>query len=182
MSTGHQSMPMPQPTPEPIHRTGSAAGPALGRPGTPSSADSPDAITKLFRHHGLRRTRQRDLLYRQLASTDSHPTAEELFTRARRLDSRLSLATVYNTLETLHDAGLCIRVPCPTGAGPARYDACTTNHVHLAVEGSVLDVPDDLSRKLVNAIDPATLAEIERRTGISIDRLSIQIVGSRKTS
>lgn len=158
-------------------------------PAAPPDTPSPQAprhaqgdLADLFREHGLRRTRQRDLLYRELASTDTHPTAEELFTRARRVDTQLSLATVYNTLETLHNAGLCIRVPCPTGAGPARYDACTTNHVHLAVEGSVIDVPDDLSRKLVNAIDPTTLAEIERRTGVSIDRLSIQIVGSRKSS
>ncbi len=143
---------------------------------------------ELFARHGLRCTRQRELLFEALAGTTAHPTADELYRMvvsqqggttvegASGPESELSLATVYNTLEIFTERGLCRRLPCPRGGGPCRYDADMSEHVHVAlIDGRVIDLPDDLSRKLIGNIPRSVLAEIERRIGIRVSAVSVQV-------
>ena len=56
--------------------------------------------------HGFRWTRQRREVYQVLLQERDHPTATELFLRAKAHIPDISLATVYNCLETLTQAGL----------------------------------------------------------------------------
>ncbi|MEL7484905.1 MAG: Fur family transcriptional regulator [Planctomycetota bacterium] len=132
-----------------------------------------DEVRNLLREHGLRVTRQRETLYNALASTTSHPTADELFGYVREHESGLSLATVYNTLEAFVEAGLCKRIH----AGSAtRYDASTGAHAHVQTsDGRVLDLPEALSRKIQKALDPATLKGIEDELGVSIASISFGV-------
>ena len=49
-------------------------------------------------------------------------------------------------------------------------------HVHAATpEGRWIDLPPDLSERLLNSMDAATLEEIERATGSKIVRVSVQL-------
>src|SRR2546430_13407296 len=57
------------------------------------------------RASGLAVTPQRLAIFRHLASTDRHPSAEELHATVRRELPTLSLATVYKTLDTLATVG-----------------------------------------------------------------------------
>lgn len=125
----------------------------------------------------LRWTRQREELYAALACAAAHPTAEELYQSVRPADPGLSLATVYNTLDALLACGLCRRIPAADGLGPCRYDASTHPHAHVCcTDGRVLDVPEDLSRRMLDAVGQDTVADLERRLGVKVDRVSIQIV------
>lgn len=130
-------------------------------------------IRALLRDHGLRVTRQREMLYAALASTTSHPTADELFGHVSDQQSGLSLATVYNTLEAFVEAGLCTRIH----AGSAtRYDAAIGDHAHVQTsDGRVLDLPQALSRKIQKAIDPAVLKGIEDELGVTIASISFGV-------
>lgn len=140
---------------------------------------TPGEIRELFQRHNLRCTRQRELVYAALAETRSHPTAEELFTSVRAQDDGLSLATVYNTLEAMTGSGLCSRIPCATGAGPCRYDAMTSPHVHVTLaDGRVVDVPEDLSERLLSHVPSDLLAEVGHRLGVRVGRLNVQVVES----
>ena len=57
-----------------------------------------EKLNDFIRRKGLRRTSQRDTIAKAAFSKDEHFTAEELFDRARKLDSETSRATVYRTL------------------------------------------------------------------------------------
>ncbi len=59
-----------------------------------------------FRAAGKRMTHQRRLLLRILAEAGGHLDAREVYDRARQQDPRLSLATVYRTLNSLMEAGV----------------------------------------------------------------------------
>jgi Fur family transcriptional regulator, ferric uptake regulator len=59
-----------------------------------------------FRAAGKRMTNQRRLLLRILAEAGGHLDAREVYERARQHDPRLSLATVYRTLNSLREAGV----------------------------------------------------------------------------
>lgn len=135
-----------------------------------------ERIADRLRHHGVRPTRQRAAVYATLASTDTHPTAEELHTMVRRFEPELSLATVYNTLEALNAAGMCQKLP-PSGTESAwRYDADVSEHVHAATpQGRWVDLPEELSDRLLSSLDQDAVKAIERATGSKVLRVSVQL-------
>ena len=90
--------------------------------------------------HGLRMTDQRRAVYDSLMDQRDHPTAVEVFTRVRGALPAISLATVYNCLETLSECGLVKTVNLERG--PARYCPNLQAHAHFHCEncGTVLDL------------------------------------------
>ncbi len=96
------------------------------------------------RDAGMRMTPQRRAIFEQLSGNREHPTAEEIFRAVRRRHRGLSLATVYNTLETLARLGEVVRHGMGTGA--ERFDPETRPHHHFVCSGcgAVEDVFGDL--------------------------------------
>lgn len=58
---------------------------------------------------GLRMTGQRRIIARVLSEARDHPDVEEVHRRAHRLDSRISISTVYRTLRLFADRGILER-------------------------------------------------------------------------
>ncbi len=81
------------------------------------------------RNAGLRMTRQRLEIFREVAKSNEHPDAETIFKRVRKKMLTVSLDTVYRTLASLEETGLVSRVE--TVAGRARYDANDDTHHHF---------------------------------------------------
>jgi Fe2+ or Zn2+ uptake regulation protein len=137
---------------------------------------STDQARSRLKDHGLKITRQREELLAVLLETDQHPTAEELFEWVRRMQPGLSLATVYNTLESFVRAGLARKIP---GEGAARYDADTSEHVHIHTsDGRVIDVPEAIGRRLLSGLDPALIRQIEAHAGVTIDGCRLSLLGT----
>lgn len=143
--------------------------------------DAPDhttteSIRALFAERKLRCTAQRLAVFETLAATKSHPTAEELRSLVNESGIELSLATVYNTLDAFCDAGIAMRLPSPTGC--CRFDANTDPHVHVMLpeQDAIVDVPVELSRRLLGHVPPDVLREIERSLGIEIETLNIELI------
>ncbi len=134
---------------------------------------------RLFERHDLRCTAQRQALYETLRQCKCHPTAEELHRLVEPESGRISLATVYNTLEALCSAGLARKLP--TTDGCCRYDGDTSPHLHVRFADSdeIADVPEDLSRQLLDRLPHQVIEEIEQRLGIRIDAMNIQLLASR---
>lgn len=133
-------------------------------------------VRALFNRHGLRCTERRLLIYKRLAASDTHPTAEELHDQVRPLCRCVSLATVYNALDAFCRVGLCRRIPC-CGCG-ARYDADLRDHIHItSADGAVHDLPDHLHDDILASLRDGAIGEIERTTGVRIRRVSIELEG-----
>ena len=75
---------------------------------------------------GLRFTPQRQQVYDVLLHKRDHPTAEEVFIRAKRQMPEISHATVYNCLDALVKCGLARQVTLDRGA--TRF--CPNMHEH----------------------------------------------------
>lgn len=101
---------------------------------------------------GQRFTEQRATVYRYLAATDAHPTADEVFLAVRRSLPGISLATVYKSLETLVGCGLAVKLTYSDDS--ARYDGRTDphHHAHCVVCDSVVDIPGMLPEAEVDAL------------------------------
>jgi Fur family iron response transcriptional regulator len=99
------------------------------------------AIERL-RQAGLRPTRQRLALLRVMFDGgDRHLTAEQLHAEAMAAKLRVSLATVYNTLNQFTAAGLLREVVVE--AGRSYFDTNTSDHHHFFFEasGRLQDIP-----------------------------------------
>jgi len=155
----------PQSQPVPERRQLSSTPPALEE-------------TLLLQSRGLRPTPHRVAVLAALRSVRSHPTAEQLHRLVVESDGAMSLATVYNTLQALCRAGLCHQVA--TTGQSARYDAGVHDHVHFrdAKSGRIVDVPETLSRRMLESISPEVLQEIGRLFNGSVESINIQVVGS----
>ncbi len=104
-------------------------------------------------HNGHRHTPQRREVYDVLLDERDHPTATEVFLRAKKRMPSISLATVYNCLETLVSCGLARQVNVEREA--TRYCANLQEHGHFICEqcGKVQDVPIAAGKRLERVWD-----------------------------
>lgn len=73
-------------------------------------------------------TRQREVVLKVVNEAEHHPTAAEVFERARKLLPTISYATVYNSLRHLKESGLIHEITF--GNAASRYDSETRRHDH----------------------------------------------------
>lgn len=95
--------------------------------------DEPSLRDALARS-GHRMTTQRRLIYEAVVHCQGHPTAEDVHRRVKQFAPRVSLATVYNGLESLVEAGAIGKLP-RDGMIPARYELRKEVHHHARCIG-----------------------------------------------
>lgn len=124
----------------------------------------------LARKAGVRMTRQRSAVLAAVLDSCDHPTAAQIYTRAKGSYAGLSLATVYNSLEAMAAAGVINHLHFDNG--PARYCPNLSPHAHLVddASGRVLDIH---LKNGLNAEDVFTLPE-----GCHVHRMDACLHGS----
>ena len=85
-------------------------------------------------------SRQREAVLQVLRSTNTHPTANWIYTRVREQIPNISLGTVYRNLSALAAAGEILAID--VGDGFEHYDADIAPHLHLSCRhcGSIEDL------------------------------------------
>ena len=79
---------------------------------------------------GVNVTPRRAKVLETLASTDCHPTVNDIHSEVRRIYPSTSLATIYNTIELLKEAGQVLELEF--SGSPNRYDGLRPeSHPHL---------------------------------------------------
>jgi Fur family peroxide stress response transcriptional regulator len=99
-----------------------------------------DQLNQRLATRGFRFTPQREHVYAVLLRKRDHPTAEEVFIRAKREMPDISLATVYNCLDALVECGLARQVTLERGA--TRFCPNMREHCHFYCDQceSVFDI------------------------------------------
>lgn len=102
-----------------------------------------DALSKLLTRHGLQVTSQRLDIAEYVLSKPQHVSADQILAAMRERGSRVSKATVYNTMNLFSDRGLVRTVE----VDPERqyYDStCEPHHHFYNVDtGELIDIPAD---------------------------------------
>jgi len=75
---------------------------------------------------GMRMTEQRRVIAQIIEAAEDHPDVEELYHRAAALDPRISLSTVYRTLNLFEEAGLVTKHDFKDGR--ARFEPIPDEH------------------------------------------------------
>jgi len=100
----------------------------------------------------MRFSKQRELIKNIVQGTNSHPTADWIYNKAKKKISNISLGTVYRNLSQLNQAGI-INIFYDNNI--ARYDWNTVSHDHLKCQkcGDITDVhmhTEELQKKVWN--------------------------------
>ena len=93
------------------------------------ATDNSEALSQRLADSGLRSTPQREVVYNVLLHKRDHPTADEVFSRVKSELPTISLATVYNCLETLVQCDLVRAVNFERA--PTRYCPNLRPHAHF---------------------------------------------------
>ncbi len=128
---------------------------------TPSYHNS-DNLSQRLAGTGIRPTPQREIVYSVLISKRDHPTADEVFARVKHQMPNISLATVYNCLETLVQCHLVRQVNVERGA--TRYCPNLHPHAHFHDEstGETLDV--EIPQHILDQVSSALPAHFKAKS------------------
>ena len=97
-----------------------------------------DALDTL-KKSGVRITPQRHAILEYLISSESHPTADEIYKSLESNFPNMSVATVYNNLRVFRNAGLIKELTY--GDASSRFDFVTHDHYHIICDecGTIVD-------------------------------------------
>ncbi|MBL9214901.1 MAG: transcriptional repressor [Opitutaceae bacterium] len=108
------------------------------------------ALCERLKSCDVRPTPQREIVLKVILEKRDHPTADEIFARVKSQLPTISLATVYNCLETLVQCGLIRQVNLERA--PTRYCPNLHEHAHFHDEqtGRIhdVDLPPELLARL----------------------------------
>ncbi len=124
-------------------------------PDSRSAQEIPEEIA------GLRMTRQRQEIYRILIEQRNHPTANEVFMRAKDHLPNISLATVYNCLEAMVQHGIIRQVHFERESSRYCPNLREHGHFHDASTGVIHDVDFKPGVSLSDVLDLPPGAVIE---------------------
>lgn len=101
---------------------------------------------------GLKMTGQRKVILQVLDNSEDHPSVEDVYERAKDIDSSISIATVYRTLNLLDELDLVIRHEFQEGY--SRYEVNWDHHHHLVdlETGKVIEFQNEELERLKEKI------------------------------
>ena len=98
---------------------------------------------------GVRLTDQRKLVAKIMSESDDHPDVDELHKRVSKLDSKISIATVYRTVKLFEESGIIAKHDFK--GNKARYEQTTQEHHDHLIDintGEITEFVNDDIEKL----------------------------------
>lgn len=130
---------------------------------------SPDQIEAVLSGRGIQPTAQRIAICRYVLCEADHPSAEDVKRWADANFPKISLATVYNTLRILVEAGLLRELKLPH-SDRTLYDQNVAHHFHFL---------DEATQQLTD-IDPARIQLTHDLSDLTVTGIDVVFRGRRR--
>ena len=91
---------------------------------------------------GVKLTDQRKVIAQVMSQSSDHPDVDELYNRVSKIDSKISIATVYRTVKLFEESGILMKHDFKDGK--ARYEL-NDDHNHLIdiKTGNIIEFTSD---------------------------------------
>ena len=102
---------------------------------------------------GVKLTGQRKIIARVMSEAEDHPDVDELYKRVTKIDSKISIATVYRTVKLFEEAGILAKHDFK--GGKARYEEISESHHDHLIDvktGEIIEFVDDEIEKIQKRI------------------------------
>ena len=98
---------------------------------------------------GVKLTDQRKIIAKVMSEAQDHPDVDELYNRVSKIDSKISIATVYRTVKLFEEAGILAKHDFK--GGKARYEELNESHHDHLIDvktGEIIEFVDEEIEKL----------------------------------
>ena len=98
---------------------------------------------------GVKLTEQRKIIARVMSQSNDHPNVDELYNRVSKIDSKISIATVYRTVKLFEESGILAKHEFK--GGKARYEELNESHHDHLIDiksGEIIEFVDEEIEKL----------------------------------
>ena len=98
---------------------------------------------------GVKLTDQRKIIARVMSDSSDHPDVDELYKRVSKIDSKISIATVYRTVKLFEEVGILAKHDFK--GGKARYEKLSEGHHDHLIDiktGEIIEFVDEDIEKL----------------------------------
>ena len=111
------------------------------------------SIEERCKQKGVKLTDQRKLIAQTMSNSHDHPNVDELYKRVSKIDSKISIATVYRTVKLFEEAGILTRHDFK--GGKARYEELPDNHHDHLIDvqsGEIVEFVNEEIEKLQETV------------------------------
>ena len=108
-----------------------------------------DSIEQKCIIKGVKLTDQRRIIAKIMSECEDHPDVDELYKRVSKIDSKISIATVYRTVKLFEESGILAKHEFK--GGKARYEELSESHHDHLIDvktGEIIEFVDDEIEKL----------------------------------
>tara|TARA_B100000586_G_C19840393_1_gene314300 strand:+ start:166 stop:576 length:411 start_codon:yes stop_codon:yes gene_type:complete len=102
---------------------------------------------------GVKLTDQRKIIARVMSESQDHPDVDELYKRVSKINSRISIATVYRTVKLFEETEIVTKHEFK--GGKARYEELSEDHHDHLIDvksGKIIEFVDEEIEKLQKKI------------------------------
>ena len=121
---------------------------------------------------GLRLTEQRKLVAKVMSNSEDHPDVDELHKRVNKLDSKISIATVYRTVKLFEEAGIVAKHDFK--GNKARYEQTTQEH-----HDHLIDINTGEITEFVNEDIEKLQKQVAEKLGYKLVDHRLELYGSK---
>ena len=108
-----------------------------------------DSIEKKCELKGVKLTEQRKIIAKVMSESNDHPNVDELYNRVSKVDSKISIATVYRTVKLFEESGILAKHEFK--GDKARYEELNEGHHDHLIDiksGEIIEFVDEEIEKL----------------------------------
>ena len=121
---------------------------------------------------GVRLTDQRKLVAKVMSESTDHPDVDELHKRVNKIDSKISIATVYRTVKLFEEAGVVAKHDFK--GTKARYEEATQEH-----HDHLIDVNTGEITEFVNEEIEKLQEKVAEKLGYKLVDHRLELYGSK---
>ena len=134
-----------------------------------------DSIEKKCELKGVKLTEQRKIIAKVMSASNDHPNVDELYNRVSKVDSKISIATVYRTVKLFEESGILAKHEFK--GDKARYEELNEGHHDHLIDiksGEIIEFVDEEIEKLQKKV-------AEKHGYILVDH-KLELYGVKKDS
>ena len=134
-----------------------------------------DSIEKKCELKGVKLTEQRKIIAKVMSESNDHPNVDELYNRVSKVDSKISIATVYRTVKLFEESGILAKHEFK--GDKARYEELNEGHHDHLIDiksGEIIEFVDEEIEKLQK--------KVAEKYGYTLVDHKLELYGVKKKS
>ena len=129
-------------------------------------------IENKCKQKGVRLTDQRKLIAKVMSESEDHPNVDKLYNRVNKLDTKISIATVYRTVKLFEEAGIVSKHDFK--GNKSRYEKATEEH-----HDHLIDINTGEITEFVNEDIEKLQKKVAEKLGYKLEDHRLELYGSK---